>query len=258
MPELPEVETIVRGLQPAVGRKIIAVKVLDPRLVVSSGELIGARIEAIERRGKYILIALSTGVLVVHLRMSGQLMLTDDTDDRRHMRFMLALDSGAIRFVNPRRLGTVEFSHDGFMHKLGIEPLNPKFTAAQLQAIIGNSRAPIKSIIMDQRRIAGIGNIYASEALWRAKIDPRRSGNTITSDEVKRLHTAIRSVLRDAIDNMGTTISDYRTASGDNGEFQELLAVYGREDALCPECRERILRIKQAGRSTYLCPGCQR
>ncbi len=174
------------------------------------------------------------------------------------MRFVLQLDRGAIRFINPRRLGTVEFSRDGFLHKLGIEPLDDGFTVAELKAIVGSSRAPIKSLIMDQRRIAGVGNIYASEALWRAKIDPRRCGNTITAAEAERLHTAIRAVLQDAIDNMGTTISDYRTASGDTGGFQDRLAVYGREDAHCPDCRETVIRIKQAGRSTYLCPGCQR
>lgn len=264
MPELPEVETIVRGLRSTVGSRIERIDVLDKRLVLPQDKIAGRTVEGVARRGKYIIINLSDGgSLIVHLRMSGRLALARSATEEKHTRFILHLDHGrVIYFINPRRLGTVEYSQDGFPHELGLEPLSDTFTAHRLYEIAGASRAPIKPLLMDQKKIAGLGNIYSSEALWRAKIDPRRNANTLTRDETTRLYHAIRSILHEAIDNAGTTfgytVSDYKDAYGDYGKFQEMLAVYGRAGERCPRCGEGIVRIRQAGRSTYFCPGCQK
>lgn len=264
MPELPEVETIVRGLGSTTGSRIERVEVLDQRIDLADENIVGRTIEAISRRGKYIIIHLSDGgSLIVHLRMSGRLALVRSATEEKHTRFILHLeDGGKIYFINPRRLGTAEYSQDGFPHELGVEPLCDEFTASKLQEIVAGSRAPIKPLLMDQRRIAGLGNIYSSEALWRVKIDPRRTSNTLDETETRRLHRAIRSVLREAIDNTGTTfgqtVSDYRDAYGDYGKFQDMLNVYGRAGEKCPRCGEEIVRIVQGGRSTYFCPGCQK
>jgi len=263
MPELPEVETIVRGLGSVRGAMIDELEVLDQRLTLPVHEIVGKTIEGIERRGKYILFRLSGGgVLIVHLRMSGRLALIRSLAEEKHTRFILHLDRGKVYFINPRRLGTVEYSRNGFPHELGIDPFDLEFTPQRLEEIVTPSRAPIKPLLMDQRRIAGLGNIYAAEALWRAGIDPRRGGETLTNKEIQALHPAIVGILKEAIDNMGTTfgetVSDYRNVYGDYGEFQDLLAVYGRGKEPCPRCGESITRIVQAGRSTFFCPGCQR
>lgn len=263
MPELPEVETIVRGLSDFRGARIEKVQVIDSRLRLPVGEIVGAKIERIERRGKYIVFHLSgERLLIFHLRMSGRLIRACSPGEGKHSRLVLHLDWGVVHFVNPRRLGTVDYSKDGFPYRLGIDPLDQYFTAERLGKIVAASRAPIKVLLMDQKRIAGIGNIYSAEALWRAGIDPRRVGNTLTVAEVRTLHPAIVGVLQDAIDHMGTTlgetVSDYRNTAGDYGGFQDLLSVYGREGEPCRRCGKPITRIVQAGRSTYLCPGCQR
>ena len=263
MPELPEVETIVRGLAIVNGARIDKLEVLDSRLDLPVQEIVGKRIERIERRGKYILLHLPKGKsLIIHLRMSGRLTLTRCPAEEKHTRLILHLDRGKVYFINPRRLGTVEYSQNGFPHNLGIDPFDLEFTPQHLEEIVTPSRAPIKPLLMNQGKIAGLGNIYATEALWRGRIDPRRAGNTLTAKEVRLLHRAIVTVLQEAIDHMGTTlgdtVSDYRNASGDYGGFQNLLAVYGREKEPCLRCGEEIVRIRQAGRSTYYCPECQR
>ena len=263
MPELPEVETIVRGLNDLCGTAIARVEVRDPRLNLPANALAGRAIEAITRRGKYIIFQLSGGrSLIVHLCMSGKLARDFSEAERKHIRFSLHLDRGEIHFVNPRRLGTAIYSEDGFPHQLGIDPLETAFTPARLKALVRASRAPIKALLMDQKRIAGIGNIYAMEALWCAGIDPRRSGKSLADNEIVTLHTAVQHVLTEAIDRMGSTlgtgVSDYRNSNGAEGSFQERFAVYGREGQSCPRCGESIERIKQAGRSTYFCPHCQR
>ena len=264
MPELPEVETIVRGLSAVAGARIDALDIHDQRINLPQSEIVGRTIEKISRRGKYIIIQFSGGSsLIVHLRMSGRLALRRSAAEEKHTRFILHLDGGGkIYFINPRRLGTVEYAQNGFPYELGVEPLSTEFSARKLHEIVTGSRAPIKPLLMDQRRIAGLGNIYSSEALWRVKIDPRRTSNTLDEVETRRLHRAIRAVLWEAIDNAGTTfgksVSDYRDAYGDYGKFQEMLAVYGRAGEKCPRCGEEIVRTRQAGRSTYFCPGCQK
>ncbi len=263
MPELPEVEILVRRLAPIAGATIVGAEVLDDRLAISTDALIGAAIEGVTRRGKYIVIELEgRGDLIVHLRMSGRLRLDRSEDEIPYTRMILRLDSGgSVYFVNPRRLGTVVHCPRGFDVNLGVEPTGPEFTHEILGEFVSKSRAPIKQLLLDQRKIAGIGNIYAAEALWRAKIDPRRPANSLEESEISALHVGITSVLFDAIEQLGTTIgtgvSDYRRSAEEGGSFQNRLAVYGRENEPCERCGTPIERVIQAGRSTCFCPVCQ-
>jgi formamidopyrimidine-DNA glycosylase len=264
MPELPEVETFVRNLAPAIGRTIAAAEVLDVRLALCGESFVGARINGIRRRGKQIVFNLGErGDLVIHLRMSGRLRLECSATEVPYTRLILRLDDGqCVYFVNPRRLGTAVFFPNGFAEPLGLEPLDAEFTPAAFASLTAKSKAPIKQLLLDQRRIAGIGNIYAAEALWRAEIDPRRPSNQLGRREVAKLHKAILDVLHDAVDQLGTTlgtsVSDYRPTAAEGGSFQNHLAVYGREGEACERCEGRIERVIQAGRSTCFCPSCQR
>lgn len=264
MPELPEVETFVRGLTPVVGRSIASADVRDAKLAVSARELQGARILAVRRRGKYIGVEFADGrALVIHLRMSGRLRLGCRECEVKYARLVLRLGDGVdVYFVDPRRLGTASVCASGFDVPVGIEPLDAEFTPTALAELALASRAPIKQFLLDQKKVAGIGNIYAAESLWRAKIDPRRKANELSRDEIRRLHRAIVAVLREAVDGLGTTlgssVSDYHPTSTEMGSFQNELAVYGREGESCARCGETIERIIQAGRSTCFCPACQR
>ena len=263
MPELPEVEIFVRKLQPIVGAVIRRAEVLDDRLALDASKIEGATITSAERRGKHIVIHLGErGDLIVHLRMSGRLRLHRGEDEVKHTRLVLHLDSGnTVYFVNPRRLGTAIHCAAGFEADLGLEPLSPSFTVAALGDLTSKSHSPIKLFLLDQRMIAGVGNIYASEVLWRSRISPDRESASLTSDEIARLHGDIVSVLNDAIEGQGTTIgnsvSDYHPSAGEQGEFQNRLSVYGREDEPCERCGTAIVRMKQGGRSTYYCQECQ-
>jgi formamidopyrimidine-DNA glycosylase len=263
MPELPEVETLVRRLLPIAGTRIVGAEILDDRLTVTADELVGAPIRNVKRRGKNIVIGLDgRGDLIVHLRMSGRLRLDRSKDETPYTRMILHLDSGdSVYFVNPRRLGTVLLYPDGFDVDLGVEPIGSEFTADVLAGFTTASRTPIKQLLLDQRKIAGIGNIYATEALWRAGIDPRRPANSLEAGEISALHAGITSVLFDAIEQLGTTIgssvSDYRRSAEEGGSFQNQLCVYGRENEPCERCGTSIERVIQAGRSTCFCPACQ-
>jgi len=263
MPELPEVETLVRSLHSIAGTHIVEAEILDDRLALAGDELIGASIVGVTRRGKYIVIGLNgRGDLIVHLRMSGRLRLDRSECETPYTRMILRLDSGqSVYFVNPRRLGTVMLCPNGFEANLGVEPTGEAFTIERLADLAGMCRAPVKQLLLNQRKIAGIGNIYAAEALWRAQIDPRRPGDSLGTGEIEALHVGITSVLTDAIAQLGTTIgtsvSDYRLSAEEGGSFQNHLAVYGRKDEPCERCGTRIERIIQAGRSTWFCPACQ-
>ncbi len=263
MPELPEVETFVRKLLPIVGSRIQSVDVLDDRLALDGSQFEGRTISSVERYGKYIVVRLgSQGDLVVHLRMSGRLRLTRSEREVAYTRLVLYLNTGdSVYFVNPRRLGTAVYYPAGFEADLGSEPLAPSFTPVRLSEMTSRSRSPIKVFLLDQRKIAGLGNIYASEALWRSGIAPVREARSLTEAEVARLHRGIVSVLADAIANQGTTIgngvSDYHPDTEEHGEFQNHLSVYGREAKPCERCGNTIVRIKQGGRSTYCCSRCQ-
>ena len=256
MPELPEVETIVQALRPRVeGRTLLSLEVLDPRLSPGRLPRLPAPVTRLGRRGKYILFELPSEVVVVHLRMSGRLLWAEEPPPGR-LRAALSFEAGAVYLVDRRRLATLEVV-DEFRKELGPEPFGD---LGWLSQALKGSRMPIKSWLMDQRKIAGIGNIYASEILFRAGIDPRRPAGSLSPREARRLAEVIPRVLRAAIAGKGTTLSDaeYRLPTGEPGGFQLELAVYGRAGAPCPRCGTPIQRLKIAGRSTYFCPRCQR
>jgi formamidopyrimidine-DNA glycosylase len=263
VPELPEVEVFVRRLQSIAGMTILRADVLDTRLGLDADPLIGSAIASVGRRGKHIVIGLGDrGDLVIHLRMSGRLRLHRSEAEKKHTRLILHLDTGdAVYFVNPRRLGTVTHYPGGFLPGLGAEPLDASFDQRTLAEMASKSRSPIKLFLLDQRKIAGVGNIYASEALWRSGISPQRPASSLNLDEISRLHKTIVSVLHDAIDGQGTTlgtsVSDYHPSVGESGAFQSHLSVYGRESEPCERCGTAIVRLKQGGRSTYCCTQCQ-
>jgi formamidopyrimidine-DNA glycosylase len=264
MPELPEVETFVRRLRSAVGSTIESVDVLDERLRLDGDTLVGTQIASISRKGKNVVFDLpGIGQLVIHLRMSGRLRLDRDETEIPYTRLILGLDSGrSIFFVNPRRLGTAVLCRDGFAANLGPDPLDGAFTPDAFAESVSGSRAPIKTFLMDQRRIAGVGNIYAAESLWHAGIAPGRPANSLTRDEARALHESLVGVLGEAIDQLGTTlgssVSDYRPSVDESGGFQNRLLVYGREGEDCVRCGTPIERAVHQGRSTYHCPSCQR
>ncbi len=273
MPELPEVETVRRRLAPAIeGARIAGAEILDARLTrpVAPGlvadALVGERIAAVERRGKYLLWRLESGrTLVVHLRMTGSLLHAPagELPADAHRRATLALDTGTeVGYRDVRRFGTWALLDDGHLRpylasRLGPEPLAPSFTASRLKRILEGRRASIKAVLLDQRRIAGVGNIYADEALWRARIHPRRPAGELGDDEVARLHRAVRAVLRRGIELQGSTLRDYVTPNGDGGGMQHEFHVYGRLGEPCDRCGWPIERTVVAGRGTWLCAHCQ-
>ena len=258
MPELPEVETIVRALRPHIeGRLLESTEAYDPALLPGIKSLsLPAQVRRLSRRGKYILIELGKGTLVVHLRMSGRLVWCKSGVPEGRMRLALRFPHGSVYLVDRRRLATVEFV-ERFEKPLGPEPFGD---LSWLSCELAKSRMPIKAWLLDQRKIAGIGNIYAAEILFRAGIDPRRPARALAEEEVQRLIKAIPEVLKEAISGRGTTLADaeYRVPTGEPGAFQVKLAVYGREGEPCYACGTPIRRVKIAGRSTYFCPQCQR
>jgi formamidopyrimidine-DNA glycosylase len=271
MPELPEVETVARGLRASLlGRTIIGVEVswartlVPPDPVAFARRLVGQAISGVGRRGKWILIALGGGdTLLVHLRMTGQLVLEPGgSPDDRHARVLLSLDSGwRLRFSDQRKFGRMVLTSDpqSQLAELGPEPLADDFTAERLAEMLARRRGRIKPLLLNQRFLAGLGNIYADESLWRAGVHPLRRAGGLELAEVRRLHRGIRSVLREAIDGGGTTLADsaYRQPDGQSGEFYDLLAVYGREGQPCKRCGGAIERIVVGQRGTHYCPRCQ-
>lgn len=274
MPELPEVETIRRALAPRIGgRRLVDASVRHPDILMNlPGEaafaerVVGRRVEGLERRAKYLLFHLSGGeVLEVQLRMTGRFLLQvapPDPEEYGHLAVRLLLDDGrSLWYDDVRRLGGFKvLAAEEWRRReaeLGPEPLEEGYRPAALGRELAGRRAPVKNLLLDQRRVAGVGNIYACESLHRAGLDPRRPGGALEEDEVGRLHGALRSVLSRALERGGTTLRDYRTPDGGAGGFQRSLSVYGRKDEPCPRCGERVRRIVQAGRSTFFCPGCQ-
>ncbi|GIU95120.1 MAG: formamidopyrimidine-DNA glycosylase [Gaiellaceae bacterium] len=268
MPELPEVETIRAQLAPRLeGATVRRVDILDPRLtrphdrLVVAAQLRGARIVAVERRGKYLVFLLSGGLaLLVHLRMTGSFGFSETT----HERAVLELDDGSrLVYRDVRRFGTWllldEDELEGYLAaKNGPEPLGPRFTSAWLAAQLARRRAPIKAVVLDQRVVAGLGNIYADEALWRARIGPVRPASELAADEVGRLHRAIRTALRTGIARQGSTLRDYAAPDGTSGAMQREFRAYGREDEPCDRCGVSIAKTRVGGRGTWYCPRCQR
>ena len=273
MPELPEVETIRRQLAPALeGRRIESVEVLDPRWSEPAppeaieDALRGRLIERVGRRGKYLIVSLEDDVhLVMHLRMTGNLLLAAADDDPLHMRVALGLDDGQrLLFVDVRRFGTGDVLlgddalTDYFDSRLGVEPLSPDFTAEALKAMARGRRQPVKAFLLTQERVAGVGNIYADEALFRAKIHPLRPVGTLKRRQIEALCEAVVATLEAGIDAKGASIDDYRQVDGAQGSFQDRFLVHTREGEPCPRCGTAIRKLRAAGRGTYVCPNCQR
>jgi formamidopyrimidine-DNA glycosylase len=271
MPELPEVETIRRQLAPHLeGRTIVEIQILDPRWTrpVPAGtvqdELRGARVDRVDRAGKYLIWSLSRErYLLVHLRMTGALLFDPETD-LRHTRVRFELDSGhRVVYVDPRRFGTGHLLHgaaarDAYLAgRLGVEPLTPEFTADHLRRIARGRSAPIKAFVLDQRRIAGVGNIYADEALFGARIHPLRAAGALTRAQMVRLRDAIEAALQAGIDAKGATIDDFRHVDGAKGSFQDRFLVHRRAGEACPRCGTTLRKIVVGGRGTYVCEHCQ-
>lgn len=271
MPELPEVETVVRGLrEDVVGRTITGMQVNWTRELAVLGpvefadRVIGQRIEGLHRRGKYIVFELTHDVMLIHLKMSGRLYVADDrqvTDNDRWTRVAFQLDNGReLRFSDARKFGRVYLAANeaDVTGKLGPEPLSDDFNLDLFASLIGARRGVIKSLLLNQSFLAGVGNIYADEALWLARIDPRRNVDTLKTDEIERLYQAIRDVLAEGIEYQGTTLNWYRKPDGTVGGYQTRFKVYDREDQPCSECGTPIQKIWLGQRGTHFCPVCQR
>jgi formamidopyrimidine-DNA glycosylase len=270
MPELPEIETIRRHLAPHVeGSELRSLEVLDERWCrpLAPGELAaavgGRRVERLSRRGKYLVWELEDDVfLLIHLRMTGTLLL-DPHGAAPYVRVWLRLGDHALAFSDPRRFGTGELAlgtdaRDAFFAaRLGVEPLGDAFTTAHLHALARSSRAPIKAFLLDQKRLAGVGNIYADEALFRARIHPLRAANRLTRGQAEALRGAVVASLNAGIEAKGATIDDFRDPYGVSGTFQDQFLVHTREGEPCPRCERPIRKLRAAGRGTYVCERCQ-
>ena len=266
MPELPEVETVALALRAALlGQSIAGVRVLDPKLDHLAGaDLAGRRLLRIERRGKYINCRLSDDrVLQLHLMMSGRLLLRAAADPPdRFARALFDLEDGRqLRFCDSRRFGRAAVlspaQYRAFDARLGPEPLGRGFSARRLGERLAGRRAALKTALLDQRVLAGVGNIYADEALYRARIDPLRPAGSLDVPALRRLHRALRHVLRASLRLGGTTFGIYANAAGDAGAFQRMLRVFRRTGEPCPRCRTAIRRLVVGGRATHYCPRCQ-
>ena len=273
MPELPEVETVRARLEPVLtGRRFEQVEIRDPRVtrpvepLEVAAELEGEVVEAVDRRGKYLIFRFETGrVLLIHLRMTGTVRHVRDgaPEHDPHLRVVVRLDDGSdVIYRDVRRFGTWLLLEPGkeadyFAPRLGEEPLSRRFTPASLSARLNRRRAPVKAALLDQKAAAGIGNIYADEALWRARIHPLRAAGDLDEDEIRRLHRGVREALKAGIARQGTTLRDYRTPDGAPGRMQTALRVYGREGEPCYRCGAEIGKTRAAGRGTWYCPSCQ-
>jgi len=272
MPELPEVETIARELRPlVVGRAITGVwfdwpnQVKHPTPSEFSAGVRGREILDVTRRAKWLVLPLSGGdVLAIQVKMTGQLDVVDPSTPRdKHVHVVFSLDDGReLRLHDTRKFGRVAlYRHDEagrLLDSFGPEPLDEAFSALDFRRRLAARRARLKPLLMDQAFIAGVGNIYACEALFRAKISPRKRAGRLSRNEAAALNEAVREVLREAINARGTTRLDCRDAHGEVGEFSKRLRVYDREGESCIVCGTPIRRIVQGGRSTYYCPHCQK
>jgi formamidopyrimidine-DNA glycosylase len=287
MPELPEVETVVRQLEPEVeGHQIERLEVLDPRWSrplppQELGQAVsGGTIVRLGRRGKYILMHLDgERTLVMHLRMTGNLILREGEEvldpsegrrlyegerstEERHLRARFVLDDGReLWFTDPRRFGEAFLIDDADLEvrfaKLGVEPFSPEFTAQALGEIAAGRKAPLKSFLLDQSGVAGVGNIYADEALFRAELHPLSPAGSMKPEHLEALRDGVVAALEAGIDAGGSSIDDYRDARGEKGTMQDEFLVHTREGKECLRCGGTIVRIVVGGRSTYFCPSCQ-
>jgi formamidopyrimidine-DNA glycosylase len=269
MPELPEVEVTRRGLAPRLeGRVISAVAVRDARLrwpiTRAVRGIAGHTVRAVRRRGKYLLLDCGDGHLILHLGMSGSLrVVPPDTPAQKHDHFDLAFGDRLLRLRDPRRFGAVLWTEERVeTHKLlahlGVEPLSRALDAAHLHALTRGARVAIKLFLMDARRIVGVGNIYASESLFVAGVDPRQPAGKVSLEKCAKLVAAIKLTLRKAIRAGGSSLRDFVGADGNPGYFQQRYRVYDRAGLPCRRCATKVRRIVQGQRSTFFCPSCQR
>jgi formamidopyrimidine-DNA glycosylase len=287
MPELPEVETVARQLEPELeGHRIERLEVYDPRWsrpvpTAELGEAVsGATITGLGRRGKYLLLGLDGDrTLVMHLRMTGNLVLVEGeqvldpsegrllyqgerTTEERHLRARFVLDDGReLWFTDPRRFGEAFLIDDADLplrfSRLGVEPLSEDFTPEELGRVAAGRTAPLKSFLLDQSKIAGVGNIYADEALYRARLHPLSPAGSMKPEHWAALRDGIVAALEAGIDAGGSSIDDYRDGRGEKGTMQEKFLVHTREGQPCPSGDGEVVRIVVGGRSTYFCPECQ-
>lgn len=272
MPELPEAETIVRGLRvPLATARITGLRVIHSDVLDGDPETLAAsvktrRITDVTRRGKNIVVHLAPpALLVVNLGMSGRLLHRppdDPSPPPTHPALVFGLDAGgSLIYHDVRRFGRVQLlspdEYAGWSSSLGPEPLGSAFTATALAEALGRSISPVRSWLLDQRKVAGVGNIYANEALHWARIHPRTPSSRIDGPAARRLHHSIQRVLREAIEARGTTLRDYRTAQGWEGSYAPRLRVYGRDGGSCPRCPGTVQRIVFGNRAAFLCPRCQ-
>ena len=269
MPELPEVETVRRRLEPLLlGRTLDEVAIDDARLVRPydpvevAAELRGECISHVGRRGKYLILGFESGrTLLVHLRMTGSFLSAPR--EGSHVRAVLSLDDDTeVGYRDVRRFGTWLLLEpgelDGYLaQRVGEEPLLPAFTSRRLAERLAGRRAPVKSALLDQRTLAGLGNIYVDEALWRARIHPLRPARELDANEIRRLHKAIRASLEAGLERQGATLRDYALPDGSYGAAQDEFKAYGREGEPCDRCGTPIAKIRLGGRGTWFCPRCQ-
>ena len=270
MPELPEVETVVRALrQPLIGRTITEVRndwprhVGIPTLAELQVRIRGCCVQAVNRRAKYLVFTLTEGeTLIIHLKMSGHLAVVASSEPAdKHVHTVFELDDGReLRFRDIRKFGRVYLVNDPdqILGKLGPEPLESSFTPKQLQERLNGRTRALKPLLLDQQLIAGIGNIYADEALFYAKLRPTRPANSLSQSDIHALHAAIQKVLRLGIAREGASIEQYLKPDGSKGDMQNAVAVFRRTGDPCYECGRPVERIVLAGRSTHYCPQCQK
>lgn len=264
MPELPEVEVIVRELRgKIIGEEITDIKIFWYKTWIDfeREKLINQKIKKINRKGKYIIIHLSSGFLILHLRMTGQLIVNGDASaNAKHLRTLFEFNSGNnMCFYDARKFGRIVFSQkpDVYLAKIGIDAFDKQFTVDYLRKTMGRRTLGLKKFFLDQTNVAGLGNIYIDETLFLSRLHPQRNVGTLSTKEIKVLHGAIQTILKEAIENMGTTISDYKTTGGGFGRFQGRLNVYGRANKPCTICNKPIQKTRINNRGTHFCPGCQ-
>lgn len=272
MPELPEVETVRRGLERLVlGRRIVSVDVRVPKMIRTRREtfsldLMGQSIEAVRRRGKYLIFDLGQQILISHLRMEGKyLLFLEDVPANKHFHFFFGLDNGAtLVYQDVRKFGTFELvakSQEAayfISKKIGPEPTSQDFKLAPFERAVLASKKAIKPLLLEQKLVAGLGNIYVDEVLWAAKVHPERLAAQLKKAEIKRLHAETIRILQLGIEKGGSTIRTYRNALGLDGTMQDYLQVYGQTGQACPRCGTAIQKIQVGGRGSHFCPKCQK
>lgn len=272
MPELPEVETVRRGLEKLIlGKKISTIDIRYPKMIKTDLDefrkgLPGQVIQAMGRRGKYLLFYLTGKVLISHLRMEGKYFYyPDEVPERKHAHVLIHFeDGGTLVYEDVRKFGTMELLAPELLEayflskKLGPEPTEKDFDLGKFKLALKKSKKPIKSHLLDQTLVAGLGNIYVDEVLWRAKVHPSRISNSLTAQEARKVHDETINVLGQAVEKGGSTIRTYTNAFGEDGTMQELHQVYDKAGQSCSRCGTIIEKIQLGGRGTHFCPNCQR